>query len=100
MTLSADEFTRRFLLHVLPDGFPRIRHDGLFASGTRAVNIARIRNLLAPVASDQANPQPAHDEPPAPACPCCGGRLFIVERLRSWMHPRAHPTAVIRIDTS
>jgi len=49
MTLSADEFIRRFLLHVLPDGFHRIRHYGLFASGTRAANIARIRSLLAPV---------------------------------------------------
>ena len=101
MTLSADEFIRRFLLHVLPDGFHRIRHYGLFASGTRAANIARIRNLLAPSPpSDEAEPQPAHDEPPAPACPCCGGRLVIVERFRSGMHPRAHPTAVIRIDTS
>src|SRR3954471_21525136 len=100
MTLPADEFIRGFLLHVLPDGFHPIRHYGLFASGTRAVNISRIRNLLAPVPSDQANPQPAHDEPPAPACPCCGGRLVIVERFRSGMHPRAHPTAVIRIDTS
>src|SRR4051812_12259448 len=100
MTLATDEFIRRFLLHVLPDGFPRIRHYGLFASGTRVANIARIRNLLAPVPSDQATPQPAHDEPPAPACPCCGGRLVIVERFRSGMHPRAHPTAVIRIDTS
>jgi hypothetical protein len=100
MTLSADEFIRRFLLHVLPDGFHRIRHYGLFASGTRVANIARIRNLLAPVPSDEVDPQPAHDEPPAPACPCCGGRLVIVERFRSGMHPRAHPTAVIRIDTS
>ena len=100
MTLSVDEFIRRFLLHVLADGFHRIRHYGLFASRTRAVNIARIRTLLAPVPSDQANPQPAHDEPAAPACPRCGGRLFIVERFRSGMHPRAHPTAVIRIDTS
>ena len=76
MTLATDEFIRRFLLHALPDGFHRIRHSGLFASGTRVANIARIRNLLAPVPSDQANPQPAHDKPPAPACPCCGGRLY------------------------
>ena len=100
MTLSTDEFIRRFLLHVLPDGFHRIRHYGLFASGTRVANIARIRNLLAPVPSDQANPQPAHDKPPAPACPCCGGRLVIVERFRSGMHPRTRPSAAIRIDTS
>ena len=47
MTLATDEFIRRFLIHVLPDGFHRIRHYGLFASGTRADNIARARELLA-----------------------------------------------------
>jgi hypothetical protein len=101
MSLSADEFIRRFLLHVLPDGFHRIRHYGLFAGGTRAAHIARIRSLLGPAPpTDRADPQPTHDEPPAPACPCCGGRLVIIERFRAGMHPRAHPTAVIRIDTS
>jgi hypothetical protein len=101
MTLAADEFIRRFLLHVLPDGFHRIRHYGLFASGTRAVNIARIRTLLAPAPSpDEVAPQPAHDEPPAPVCPCCGGRLLIMERFRPGTHPRTRSTAVIRIDTS
>src|SRR5215212_9020380 len=101
MTLAADEFIRRFLLHVLPDGFHRIRHYGLFASGTRAANIARIRSLLAPAPSpDQVDPQPAHDEPPAPACPCCGGRLTIVERFCPGVHPRMRPTAVGGIDTS
>jgi hypothetical protein len=101
MTLAADEFIRRFLLHVLPDGFHRIRHYGLFASGTRTANIARIRSLLAPTPpSDQAVPQPAHDAPPAPACPCCGGRLVIIERFRPGTQPRAHSTAVLRIDTS
>ena len=101
MPLSADEFIRRFLLHVLPDGFHRIRYYGLFAGGTRAANIARIRSLLGPAPpTDRADPQPTHDEPPAPACPRCGGRLVIIERFRSGMHPRAHPTAVIRIDTS
>jgi len=101
MTLSADEFIRRFLLHVLPDGFHRIRHYGLFAGGTRAAHIARIRSLLGPAPpTDRADPQPTHDEPPAPACPCCGGRLVIVERFRAGTQPRAHPTAVIRIDTS
>ena len=101
MTLATDEFIRRFLLHVLPDGFHRIRHYGLFASGTRVANIARIRNLLGPAPpSDQASPEPAHDEPPAPACPCCGGRLFIVERFRAGTQPRMRPTATVRIDTS
>jgi hypothetical protein len=101
MTLSADEFIRRFLLHVLPDGFHRIRHYGLFASGTRAVNIARIRTLLGTAPpSDRASPAPAHDEPPAPTCPCCGGRLVIIERFHAGTQPRMRPTAAIRIDTS
>ena len=46
MTLDADEFIRRFLIHVLPDGFHRIRHYGLFANGGRAENVARTRRLL------------------------------------------------------
>ena len=101
MSLSADEFIRRFLLHVLPDGFHRIRHYGLFAGGTRAANIARIRSLLGPAPpTDRADPQPTHDEPPAPACPCCGGRLVIIERFCSGSQPRTRPAAVIRIDTS
>ena len=47
MTLATDEFIRRFLIHVLPNGFHRIRHYGLFAKGARADNIARARELLA-----------------------------------------------------
>src|SRR3982750_4816979 len=66
--IAATERLPVVLSHVLPDGFPRIRHDGLFASGTRAANIARIRSLLAPAPpSEQAVPQPAHNEPAAPA---------------------------------
>ena len=102
MTLSADEFIRRFLLHVLPDGFHRIRHYGLFASGTRAATIARIRALLAPRPGPyQADPEPARsDERSAPACPCCGGRLIIVERFRRGESPQTRPTVAVRIDTS
>ena len=58
MTLSADEFLRRFLLHVLPDGFQRIRHYGLLGNRHRAENLARCRELLAMPA---AIPQPASD---------------------------------------
>src|SRR5215210_4458294 len=83
------EDLRRFQLHVLPDGFHRIRHYGLLASGTRAANIARIRSLLAPAPpSDAVDRQSAHDETPAPACPCCGRRLMIIERFRPGAHPR------------
>jgi hypothetical protein len=102
LTLAPGEFIRRFLLHVLPDGFHRIRHYGLLASGTRAANIARIRDLLAPMqAPREATSEPATvAEPPAgPVCPCCGGRLVIVERFRRGEVPRLRPSAV-RIDTS
>ena len=102
MTLAPDEFIRRFLLHVLPDGFHRIRHYGLFASATRTANIARIRSLLAPIEI----PTPVDPDPSVvdgarqePACPCCGGRMLVIERFRRGEIPRARPSA-IRIDTS
>src|SRR5208282_4623857 len=84
MRLAVDEFIRRFLIHVLPDGFHRIRHYGLFANGGRADNIARARHLLnvptpqrAPAEADSSGdsgPQ-ALSHP----CPCCGGRMIIIE---------------------
>jgi hypothetical protein len=83
MTLAADEFIRRFLTHVLPSGFHRIRHYGLFASGSRAVNLARARKLLgAAKLQSQAEAAQADTgdgaEPSAlPPCPCCGGRMRI-----------------------
>jgi hypothetical protein len=99
MRLPADEFIRRFLLHVLPDGFHRIRHYGLFASGTRAASIARIRSLIAPTPL-RSNPEPASRDAPAPACPGCGGRLVLIERFRRGEVPRMRPTVATRIDTS
>jgi Putative transposase/Transposase zinc-binding domain len=101
MTLPADEFIRRFLLHVLPDGFHRIRHYGLFASGTRTANIARIRSLLAPPSPSGSDPEPVTNEDTStPACPCCGGRLLIIERFRRGESPQVRPTAAVRVDTS
>jgi hypothetical protein len=93
MTLGVDEFIRRFLLHVLPCGFHRIRHYGLFASATRKANIARVRELLA-----VATPPPESveaEEPPAQLlpCPCCGGRMRIIETFERSMQPRAPPRA-------
>jgi hypothetical protein len=104
MTLPADEFLRRFLLHVLPDGFHRIRHCVLFASATRAANIARILSLLTPPSPPREaapEPEPAAivDPPAGPACPCCGGRMLIVERFRRGEVPRLRPSAV-GVDTS
>ncbi len=82
MTLETHEFIRRFLMHVLPKGQHRIRHYGFLGNGNRAANIARIRVLLAARAptpdTDGTN---TLDGPRILAlpCPCCGGRLIIVE---------------------
>jgi len=106
MTLATGEFIRRFLIHVLPPGFHRIRHYGLFASGTRADNIARARQLLAMPQSEAADTNCAEanePKPPAHPCPCCGGRMVIIETFKRGSSPRYRPaasTAVIRIDTS
>src|SRR5712691_5646863 len=108
MTLATGEFIRRFLIHVLPHGFHRIRHYGLLASGTRADNIARARKLLAvPAAQSETadtNCAEANEpKPPAHPCPCCGGRMVIIERFERGSSPRHRPAAspiVIRIDTS
>ena len=108
MTLDAHEFIRRFLIHVLPRGFHRIRHYGLFANGNRTESIAKARELLAvapPPPKPEPTVMPAPDEPrvlPTP-CPCCGGRMHIIEVFARGSEPRHRPTpsrAVIRIDTS
>jgi hypothetical protein len=84
MTLAAGEFMRRFLMHVLPDGFHRIRHYGLFANGHRVENLALCRERLdvSMRSTDSggignADQSKAPVEPPP--CPCCGGRMRIVE---------------------
>jgi hypothetical protein len=97
MTLAVPEFIRRFLIHVLPKGFHRIRHYGLFANASRTDNIARIRDLLradAPQRHDDADT----DEPPLPSypCPCCGGRMIVIETFRRG----CTPTVPVRVDTS
>ena len=102
MTLSTGEFIRRFLIHVLPHGFHRIRHYGLLASGTRADNIARARELLA-VAKPDGQPTAAAVDQAKPSCPCCGGRMVVIEVFERGAAPRHRPTSptiVIRVDTS
>jgi hypothetical protein len=102
MTLDAHEFIRRFLIHVLPSGFHRIRHYGLFANGGRVANIARARALLGVVAPQT---EPAEDEGgdapvfPQP-CPNCGGRMVIIETFERGAQPRAPPTASSPVDAS
>ena len=105
MTLAIDEFIRRFLVHVLPDGFHRIRHYGLFANGGRADNIARARQLLN-VPAPQNAPSDADStgggEPQAfsYACPCCGGRMIIIEIFERGCAPRYRATVPDRVDSS
>ena len=85
MTLATDEFIRRFLLHVLPRGFHRIRHYGLLASSARKASLARARELLAvaPPPDDEVPDEPRDVRPP---CPCCGGQMIIVEIFARWSH--------------
>ena len=99
MTLAADEFIRRFLLHVLPKGFHRIRHYGLLASPGCKANIARARELIA-APMPMLDPSAVHDtadprHPPdhRPPCPCCGGRMLIVEVFGRGGAPRGPPFA-------
>jgi hypothetical protein len=108
MTLDSNEFIRRFLMHVLPHGFHRIRYYGFLTPQTRAKNIARIRELLAPPlipvdAIKAANPTPEQPTAPEPSCPCCGGRMRIIETFLPGQQPKHRPTPLppkIRIDTS
>lgn len=91
MRLATDEFIRRFLLHVLPQGFHRIRHYGLLAGGAHKASLALARRLLevAPEPQDTALVEPANPRPP---CPCCGGRIVVIESFERWCQPRAPPT--------
>jgi len=109
MTLAPDEFIRRFLLHVLPKGFHRIRHYGLLASATCKTNIARAKELIAapppsvdpPAEHDDADPAttgPAADH--RPPCPCCGGRMIIVETFERGGAPRAPPSSQAGVRTA
>jgi hypothetical protein len=106
MTLATDEFIRRFLIHVLPKGFHRIRHYGLLANGNRPGNIAHARQLLDLPArpKEPETPEAALEQPralPRP-CPYCGSRMIIIETFARGCEPKYRPTppAAIRIDTS
>jgi hypothetical protein len=105
MTPSADEFIRRFLLHILPKGFHRIRHYELLASAGCKTNIARARQLMAaPMAEvdaaavhDTVAPDATTDH--RPPCPCCGGRMIIVEVFCRGGAPRGPPSSAAGIQT-
>ena len=105
MTLDADEFIRRFLIHVLPDRFHRIRHYGLFANANRADNIALARWLLgvtdpAPSSGESDGTGNRHELPEWNACPFCGGRMIIIETFEPGCQPRQCPIPSIGLDSS
>jgi hypothetical protein len=95
MTLAPDEFLRRFLLHVLPGGFHRIRYYGLIANAARGENLARARELLNLRAPPEAQPTEAQSATgtgaPTFVCPQCGAPMRIVEVLVRAAHIRAPP---------
>jgi hypothetical protein len=115
MTLEPSEFIRRFLMHVLPKGFHRIRHYGLLANGgtTRAEKLARARQLIAAAPQIAPSLQPPHDDgtyqDATPSqeldhpCPHCGSRMVIIETFEPARAPRHRPSApvsTISINTS
>ena len=93
-------------LHILPKGFHRIRHYGLFANTGRAANLARLRELLGSMTtSAEKASSPSQDQPAEtvlPPCPCCGGRMIVIEFFERGRQPRYQQpsVAIIRIDTS
>ena len=101
MALSPDEFIRRFLLHVLPAGFHRIRHYGLLAKGPSAPNLGRLRAMIAAQTGETVAPTAAEPDPPEPqTCPGCGGRLRIVEVFRRGCAPRSVAVGRLWMDSS
>ena len=105
MTLAPDEFIRRFLLHILPKGFHRIRHYGLLSSAGCKANIARARELIAAPGLSGETPT-EHNNPDRtadaatdhrPPCPCCGGRMIIVEIFEHSGSPRGPPAGGPRV---
>lgn len=102
MTLTSDEFMRRFLLHVLPAGFHRIRHYGLIANTTRKDNLARARELLrvektietADAETNDADTADGSDESATYVCPDCGAPMIIIDTFMRGQLPRAPPVVV------
>jgi len=95
MTISADEFIRRFLLHVLPRGFHRIRHYGLLAASSRKASLVLARELLNVAPTPEDPPEETEDY--RPPCPCCGGHMVIIETFERWRQPRAPPSSALLI---
>jgi Putative transposase/Transposase zinc-binding domain len=102
MTLATAEFIRRFLIHVLPKGLHRIRHYGLLAGAAKAEMVAKANELLSvPAIEPEADQDVATEH--VHKCPCCGGRMHIIEVFEPGAHPShcwSAPVCAIKIDTS
>jgi hypothetical protein len=100
MTLTHDEFIRRFLLHVLPSGFHRIRHYGLTANTGRKKNLGKARQLLnvnepiIPLDKALSSEAKSHEPTPTFVCPCCGAGMIVTDVLLHLYLPRAPPLLV------
>ena len=101
MHLATDEFIRRFLLHVLPRGFHRIRHYGLFANGARVRNIETIRKRLnaeppdaEPAAGDTEAEEAVATRTLRQPCPACGGPMIVIETFDRCQTPRSRAPPV------
>jgi predicted RNA-binding Zn-ribbon protein involved in translation (DUF1610 family) len=102
MRLTADEFIRRFLLHVLPNGFHRLRHYGLIANANRKDNLLRARKLLqvnnADIsAQEETTDKQQHEEQTATyVCPDCGAPMIVIETFARQQQPRAPPVKRVK----
>ena len=102
MTLKPDEFMRRFLLHVMPGGFHRIRHYGLLANARRKENLARARELLGQAAPIIDPPgagvvEPLEQGAPTFVCSHCGAAMCIIETFIRGQAIRAPPQARVQV---
>lgn len=100
MTVTKDEFIRRFLLHVLPSGFHRIRHYGLTANTGRKKNLHKARQLLhveTPESVDEGkiDEEKSHEQAPTFVCPCCGAAMEVTDVLPHLYLPRAPPSLTL-----
>ena len=91
MALTPYEFIRRFLIHVLPKGFHRIRHYGLLANARRTANIAKARELIGTPPDLHENQEPEAAPGTPPPCPCCGGQMIVIETFEPGTTPRHKP---------
>jgi len=97
LTLSLDEFLRRFLLHVLPKGFVRIRNFGFLANRRRATLLPLCFHLLGSTPPTEQEPSTAQDAHDLRPCPQCGGPMRVIERLTAAQIQLRSPPALVTV---